>query len=997
VDGQWRIELLGGLRARKGERVVSRFPSQKAGALLAFLAYHPRPHPREALAELFWPGGDPEIVRGSLRRVLHTLRQELGSDAGGDEALLIADRVTLGLRPEAFTTDVAAWQSALQAARSAAGPERISLLVRAVELYSGELLPGCEEAWVLAERPRLAREHLAALRRLMTALEQAGDLARAIEAAHRAVRADPLREESHYDLMRLYAAAGQPSAMRRQYEELEQVLREELGETPSAATRALAEELRSNARAVGTRSTPTVLPPPGQPASHGDLHPASAPSSGPASAPPGAAAPASGLPPQFTRFFGRGEEIAQVSATLCRPETRLVTLTGPGGCGKTRLAIAVAERLEETLGGASTFVSLADLEPSASPDGGGAGTRRRIAEGIADAMGLVRSRQMEPLGQVVAALRDRSWLLILDNFEHLVTDGALLLRMLLERAPSLTCLVTSRQRLNLVGEREFVVLPLPAPHQAEPVERLGAFPSVQLFLDRARAVRPGFPLTETSTAAVAQLCQRLEGLPLAIELAAARIAVLSPVQMLAHLERQFEFLVSRQRDRPARHRTLQAAVEGSYQLLEPSLQRFFRRLSVFRGGWTLEAAEAVCREPQALDRLEQLRECSLVAVEERGDELRYRLLETLRQYGRERLLENQEAEAVNARHRDWFLALAERARAEWQGPGQKAWMDRLETEHDNLRAALAWSRQAGEVEAELRLGAALEWFWSRRGYLAEGRQWLEGALARESGAPGLVRAKAFTKVAWLAHSQGDHAASVTFAGAARALYEEHLALLRECQDRPGLLQTLRDLSEVTSLQGDGSATWMLCLETLELLREMGDRPALAATLHSLGQLALKQGTREAARAYFEESVTIRRALGDDSGLMHLLGRLGHMAREEGDYERARALYLESLALRRRLWDEIALTQSLEDLAGLAARQGEAQRAARLLGAAEARCERLGARFPLAIPEECERAVAAARAALGGDGFASAWAEGRAMSWEQALDYAVEETPPHRRA
>jgi len=523
------------------------------------------------------------------------------------------------------------------------------------------------------------------------------------------------------------------------------------------------------------------------------------------------------LPSQLTRFFGREEEIARLTELLTtghRPPTtespssvvggsssvvRLVTLTGPGGTGKTRLAIEVAGRLAEAFGGAVWFVPLQDLTAP-----------RLIPGAIVEGLGLPRSPGVELLQQAVNFLngRDAPSLLVLDNLEHLLAgarrkaeDGAAVVRALLERVPTLTCLVTSRRSLNLEGEREFPVRPLPVP-EAEPQrhrdtedsqrafeprtthhapltpEQLMQFASVQLFLDRAQGVRPDFQVTPGNAARVAALCVRLEGIPLAIELAAARMQVISPTQMLSQLEGRFAFLVSRRRDVTERHRSLHAAIEWSYRLLPKELRRFFCRLSVFRGGWSLEAAEAVCEEPLALDYLAQLRECSLILSEETPQEMRFRLLETLREYADEQL-SKEEREGACRRHATWFLGLAEEAHAPLFSENCSIWLDRLETEMENLRGALDWHQAQADSSPGLRLVVALHRYWDMRGYTQEGYERLKTMLRRGTDmTPDPLRARAFALVGHLAQRQGNYAE-------AAAWTEQQLAIARAMADKHG--------------------------------------------------------------------------------------------------------------------------------------------------------------------------------------------------------------------
>jgi predicted ATPase/DNA-binding SARP family transcriptional activator len=1085
MEERWRIELLGQLRLCRGDAVTVPLQRQKSTALLAYLAYHTRhPHARGALTELLWPEADVEEGRRKLRSQLYVLRRLLAGPEGRAGAFLIADHTTVHLDPTAFTTDVAEFHAALRAAAGAADrTARVQYLAAAVSLYRGELLPGHYESWVLTERQALAELYLGALRQLAGAREAAGDLEGALVVARQAVSSDPLQEEAHYDVMRLCAALGQPSAALRQYHELERLLRDELEETPSAEARALAEELRRDARPlmVARRWSPQPPPPAAERQPPAVGRPAPASPELPARqrrdpSPPGAgrrrgsagrqpgAAPQALLPVQLTCFFGREEEITRLVELLASPVTRLVTLTGPGGSGKTRLAIAVAGRLQELFGEAVAFVPLADLSEA-----------REIPDTIADTLGLSHAPDREPLGQVVEHMRDQPWLLVLDNYEHLVEEGALLVRTLLERIPTLTCLATSRQSLGLAGEQEFALLPLPTPRRSDSLEQLREHASVQLFVDRARAAHADFQLTEANAAAVGELCDRLEGLPLALELAAARAAVLTPEQMLAQLEQRFAFLVSRQRGVPARHRTLRAALDSSYQLLDPELRQFFARLSVFRGGWRLEAARSVCDEPCAIDYLEELRGYSLIVVEERGGDpgnrwMRYRMLETLREYAWEQLAASGDLATVRKRHRDWYLQLAEQADAAFYEPEQKVWLTRLEPELDNLRAVLAWCQEAGEepgsrpadprrpsearggcdresgqrrgvvtpadgdgggagtrewsewvrprsgqrrgvitpadegrreqgagdanaersgVEAGLRLASALWWVWLCRGYLTEGLQWLEGALARGRGLAASVRAPALNRAAHLAFSRGHRQQSQAFLQAARQEYEKLLTLARTEENPSDVAHAVLALADVTYQMNDMDAAWSFAVEARQRMEAVGNRVGLARALEFMAAVAMWRGDRQAGRPLLEERLALCRKLGDSDLLIHALGAMGHLARDEGDYARAYRFYEESLALRRKSGYLLALAQSLEDLAVLAGREQQAERAIRLLGAGEAFCETLGAQPPVAVLAEYERTISEGRAALGEAAFAAAWAAGRTMSLEQAVAFALE--------
>jgi len=802
------------------------------------------------------------------------------------------------------------------------------------------------------------------------------------------------------------------------------------------------------------------------------------------------------LPLTFTRFFGRAKELAWLQEALVQPETRLVTMTGSGGCGKTRLALEAARQSLQPFGGAVWFVPLQALA-----------TPGLIPGAVADALQLPRSPHIEPLDQAVEALSRQPSLLVLDNFEHLAGEGALVLRTLLQRVPTLTCLVTSRQTLDLSGEAEFFVAPLPTPSGEGTPEGLMTCDSVQLFVDRAQAARPDFQVTPANARAVSALCDRLEGIPLALELAGARAQVLTPAQMLGQLEHRFEFLVTRKRDVPDRHRTLRAAVDWSYQSLTPELQRFFRQLSVFRGGWTVEAAAAVCEEPKALECLEQLRECSLILLDEGAEEageVRFRLLETLREYGEKQLTE-EEANALGQRHAECYLELAEKADAQDRGPQAKEWLDRLEREHDNLRAALAWLQEApGVAQTQLRLARALLHFWNFRGYLSEGRAHLDEALRRpDATAATKARAGALSGASGLAGRQGDFAAARALAeeglsisreleeasevaaclaklggvamvlgryAAAKAMLEEALGIWRGLGDRPGVASALNNLGMLAWYEGDHAASRPLYQEALGMYREEGDRSNAATCLANLGDealtrgdyaaakgmyeeslalfrevghgqavsssrvnlgyLALAEGDNASAAALLEEALTSARELGELGTVANCLRDLGVVARHQGDFARARALGEEALAMSRRLGDRLAIAaclltlactadglgdhatarallreagdayrelgsrtnipEYLEATASFCAADGEADRAARLFGAAQALREKMGIPLEPSDRAEYERTVAAARAALGDEAFAAAWAEGRAMSWQEAMVYALGE-------
>ena len=607
MDVSWQIQLFGGLRAERGDRVLSRFSTYKTGALFAYLAlYKHRAHPREALQELFWPDDIPEAGRNGLRVALSSLRRQLEPPGAGG-GVLLTDRSKVQLSPDAADTDVRAFEAFLQSASRQENPDaRRALLVQAAELYQGDLLPEIYEDWAGAERERLSQAYLSLLQSLGLLLGEAGHWEEAAEYAYRAVQADPFSEEAHRRLMRVQLAQGRPDAARRQFQTLERLLRDELGLIPEAETQALAASLKKTL--LSPISTRTKSVPRTDHAGGTYIRPAGTTPAAPDT-----------LPRPLTRFFGRQAE--QAALTQMRGEARLLTITGSGGVGKTRLAIETARLWRADFPGVVCFAPLADLrDPHGLPDT------------LARALRIPPSPQADAWAQVTAMLARHPSLLVLDNFEQIADGGAPIVQALLTHAPTLICLVTSRRRLDLPGECELPLSPLPVPDGLETAEQLGENDAARLFLDRARAVRPDFAVSDRNAPDLAALCRQLEGIPLALELAAARVRALSLTQMCLRLDQRFEFLTSRRTDKESRHRSLWAALSWSYDLLPPDLQRFFVRLSVFQGGWDLEAAEMVCEERSALDFLGQLRGHSLVISEDAIPDLRFRLLETIREF-----------------------------------------------------------------------------------------------------------------------------------------------------------------------------------------------------------------------------------------------------------------------------------------------------------------------------------------------------------------------------
>lgn len=718
------------------------------------------------------------------------------------------------------------------------------------------------------------------------------------------------------------------------------------------------------------------------------------------------------LPVPLTSFIGREQEIVQIKSLLA--SNRLLTLTGAGGCGKTRLALQVAGDFHASNWHDIGWVELAALADPAL-----------VVQAVAAALG-VREQADQLLEAVLAeALRPRKLLLVLDNCEHLVVACADLTEKLLWACPDLRILATSREALGIAGETTWRVptLSVPDTTSVSAPDDLALYSASRLFIERARAVSPGFALTREQARSVAHICQRLDGVPLAIELAAARINVLSVEQIGARLDDCFALLTAGKRTALPRHQTLRAAIDWSYDLLSEEEQRLFYRLAVFAGGCTLEAVEGICTDNDiapgaALDLLAHLVDKSLVQVEEYHSTARYRLLETIRRYALEKLQAQEETLGVQRRHRDWYLALA--IAAEPSLVGQLAsWVERLEREHDNIRAALAWSLEQEEAAIAAQIGSALWRFWLLRGYLSEGRRWLEQALAGFSELSS-ARANALFAAGILASYQGDYQQAdhlleqslalgralgdqerIAFAllrmgmlahdqgryTEATGLLEESLVLMRAIGNIRARL-VLASLGINLLYQGEYKRARELCEESLALAREHGDTWSIAGALTDLGLIVLEQGDYAQARALCEKSLAIRRQLGDRGGSAHTLAFLGRIALRQGALEEAWHCYQESLALRRETGEQEGIATALEGLAEVAAGETQAVTAVQVLSAAAALRQKLGVPHPPPGRIVLERTLASLREHLDTAAFADAWAHGQAMPLDESVALAA---------
>ena len=959
-----RIGLFGGFRVWVGPRLVGEdgWRLRKARSLVKLLALSPehRVH-REQAMELFWPDLDPQSASNNLHQVLHAARRALepsvATGGASPSGYLLLREEQIVLCPDcAVWVDVEAFEEAAVGARHAMEPQAFGA---AIDLYAGELLPEDRyEVWTEERRAHLREVYLSLLLELAALYEERGEYEAAIEALGRAVAEEPTREGAHADLMRLYALSGRRREALSQYERLREVLSDDLGMEPGTEITRLQQEIWIGDFPVEEDFRSGAVPVSATAGKHN-------------------------LPLSRTSFVGREREVLEVKRHLAM--TSLLTLTGAGGCGKTRLALEVARDL---VGAFPDGVWLVELAPLSEP--------ALLAQAVAQAVG-VREQPGRSLTQTLQNdLRVKKTLLIVDNCEHLVGAVVGLIDALLDHCPRLRVLATSRERLNAAGEVGWVVPSLTVPDavpkarwNSEPRE-LEAYESVRLFVQRARQRDPSFELDVANGEAVSQVCRRLEGIPHAVELAAARTGVLSARQLANRLEDSLELLSRGERTGDPRHQSLRAALEWSHDLLGEEERVLFRRLSVFAGRWTLEVAEEVCsgegiQQVEILDLLSELVERSLVVSEASPEEgvVRFRLLEPTRQYGRERLQESGEADTVLRRHAAWYLAFAEEAEPALKGKQQESWSERLEREYGNLRAALSWALERGEAELGLRLAAALGGFWHMLSGYREGQRWLEAALANGETVLTSVRVKALHWASQMAWERGDCERSMAFS-------EEGLALSRELGDTAYIAAALFDLGAAAAFQNELERASALAEEAMTLQRELGDEVGLARSLLVLGLVALARYDYEQVMMLQEESLALAHKMEDDFAIILSLQHLAIASLYQGDYRRARALYKRGLELCRQQKTRHLTVAHLHVSAALAASQGRPQRSARLWAAAAALREAIGATLPPFKRRGWDPYIDTARAQLDEEAWEAAWAEGRAMPPEQAIEYALAE-------
>jgi predicted ATPase/DNA-binding SARP family transcriptional activator len=873
-----KIYTLGDFRILLDAKPFKSLRSRKAQAMLVYLASTNKAHSREVLASLFWSNSSQARAMANLRDVLHALRSHL-------EPFIDITRHSVALSSDfQVWIDVAELELALSLIQDDAdliSSESAKQLETALNLYQKDFLEGFYirgaqgfEEWMVVERERLRLAALDGYNALVQYHLNKGNFSSGIHFARQALTLEPLMEISHQQLMRLLALSGRSSEALIQYEVCQQILEKELGVKPSEETRSLYESLLKGEKLPGTPKKQ----------------------------------PKHNLPLPLLELIGRDEELNRVVQQLEQPGCRLLTLIGVGGIGKTSLGLQVSAAVLDRFPDGVWFVELASFNEE-----------ELLPDKIADIFGV--SAQEARSGTKVTDvlidfLKDKSLLLMLDNCEHLIEACASFVDSLLDGCRSVQILATSREALGVYQETIFSVAPLSLPPQESALENMERYPAIQLFLDRAARAQPGFRLTKENQSALMDICWQLEGIPLAIELAAARVRVISVDQIARRLQDRFGLLTGGPRTALPRHQTLQATMDWSYGLLPPLERALLKRLSVFSGGWTLKAAEEITGysdipKQKVLDLISNLVDKSLVLAEDRGRKIRYRMLETVRQYGLDMISETEELEETHKRHAAFYVQLAEQADEGLRGSGQIKSIAILDAEHDNLRRVLRWAVDSAKKNLAFRLVAALGWYWFMRGHWKESWRWFQQADDLESDYDPLIRAKAIYKAGGLQIIRGNLIGTVE-------LLEEAIDICREKGDEEGLAWCLCLMGQSkTWADKDFNQAMPYLSDSVERFRTMGNDWGVAFAMPFIGQVLEFQEEYEQSVSVHKEGISIFERIGDKWNQSYSLYLLGNTAARFGDIDLAKWAYEQSLEESSSIKDKVMYAHALKGLGQLA--------------------------------------------------------------------------------
>lgn len=924
AESAFRLYLLGRFRLEKNGRPLD-LTTRKIEALLAYLALHSGPHSREELAALFWGDVTDTKARASLRNALPILRKHLGATA------ILADRATVQLADSLWVDALIFRQEAQEFLQTAIPHTKTPR----PDLYRGDLLTGFYEDWVIVERENLRQLYLDLLLKMAQQARALAQYARAITLAQQLLTHEPTAETAHQLLMSCYFARGEREAALRQYELCHRLLADELAVAPQTATTALYNTiLQANPQRPPAQATVGNIPIP------------------------------------HTSFIGRQKETVDIHYHL--QHSRLVTLTGPGGSGKTRLAIQAALELNR---------HQSDIVPRRFPDGiwwvelAHLTDPTFVPQAILKTLGVIDTAVTNPQDLLQSYLTDRQCLTILDNCEHLILACAQLCQNLLSTCPHLSILITSRESLDIMGETIYPVPPLTLPQRGSDTAESEA---VQLFVARAATASPTFTLTPHNTAAIAQLCQQLDGLPLALELAAAQSRIFSPAQIVARLHDRFNLLTSGNRAALPHQQTLRATLDWSYDLLDTPEKRLFRRLAVFSGSFTLEAVTVIC-SLDAANHLGRLLNKSFLSADHHVHGTRYYLLQTIRQYAADRLSLAGEETDLYERHLNWYMQLAEQAEPELLGHKQLDWLTTLEAEQANLLAALQWAETNGHFRAALRLCGALWRFWDQRGNVHQVRQQLEKILATNH-TNDLIQAKALLTAGILAYLQTDNETAVNHLQQSLTIYQQH-------GDLTGWALAQHHLGFTAHRRGDFATARHHYQVALNQWQQQDHAWGMAETTSVLGQLAFRAADYTTAYLLQRQSLEIRQQLGDQRGIIFSLWCLGNVAYAQQDYLLCRQYNLQALTLAQMMDDKWSLPFCLEALAYTAAAQAQWQKAAHLLAIAEKLRQTSHTPLPAVWQETFKQAQTNLQSHFG-QSFAQIWQQGHEMDLATAVTLAL---------